>query len=313
MYAHWGVDVSTSIKQAKVYAMTCRRDRQPRRLRRRPALSDRAVLLLPRDQPPARRKPRCPRRVGGPIVQGTDHVHVTEIEPGCGIVDPRRPTGPLIDPKNNEHPTVENLSADVANAAAYRIFPAWRTPDPAKLLAEPPARRGRLPRRDLRHAGQEDPRPPPQPLMVAAVRSWLAPLTKTWRRYGKPITAFDGSTWLTPTRAYYNVMAHGSIHVRSCFTNPARRCENRYILHVAKRGLDTRHFPDHWTTTASAPSPSATCAPPNAGPSASRTIPASRQAGSWAGFLVGEWWCMRSALARALEGPGRPRQFRRIQ
>jgi hypothetical protein len=87
---------------------------------------------------------------------------------------------------------------------------------------------------------------PQQPLMVAAVRSWLAPLTKTWRRYGKPITAFDGSTWLSTTQAYYNVMAHGSIHIRSCFTNPARRCDNRYILHAAGLGLDTRRFPDHW-------------------------------------------------------------------
>jgi hypothetical protein len=41
-------------------------------------------------------------------------------------------------------------------------------------------------------------------------------------------------------------MAHGSVHVRSCFVHPARRCVNRYILHVAGHGFDTRRFPDRW-------------------------------------------------------------------
>jgi hypothetical protein len=247
MYAHWGVDVSTSTKQAKVYAMTSGvigslvASGGDAHFRIGPFFYYHVISRLPAGSHVARGE------WVGHIVKGTDHVHVTEIEPGCGIVDPRRPTGPLIDPKNDEHPTVENLSADVANAAAYRIFPAWRTPDPAKPLAlnhlhgvvDFRAEIFDMPVRKTRDH-------PQQPLMVAAVRSWLAPLTKTWRRYGKPITAFDGSTWLTGTRAYYDVMAHGSVHVRSCFTNPARRCENRYILHVAGRGIDTRRFPDRW-------------------------------------------------------------------
>jgi hypothetical protein len=247
MEAHWGVDVQTGVAQAKVYAMTSG------------VIGD---LVMAGANAHFQIGPffyyHVTSRLAagthvtrgewvGRIVPRTDHVHVAETEPGCGLLDPRRPTGPLVDPKNIEHPVVENLTAVVANPAAYRVFPAWRTPDRSTPLA-------------LNHLhGAVDFRAevfdtpirkttdhPQQPLMVAALRSWLAPLTKTWRRYSKPTTAFDGSTWLSPTRAYYNVMAHGSVHVRSCFTNPARACHNRYILHVAGLGFDTRRFPDRW-------------------------------------------------------------------
>jgi hypothetical protein len=247
MYAHTGVDVSTSIDRAKVYAMTSGVIGDEvaggpfPHLRIGPFFYYHVIPRLPAGTYVAR------GTWIGRIRHRDHHVHVSEIEPGCGLVDPRRPTGPLGDPTDTEHPTVEDLTADVANAAAYRSFPAWRTPDRARPLALNHLRgvvdlRAEVFDMPVRHTHMW----PQQPLMVAAVRSWLAPLTKTWRGFGRTITAHDGSTWISTTSAYYDVMAHGSVHVRSCFEDPSRACDNRYILHVAGRGLDTRRFPDRW-------------------------------------------------------------------
>ena len=49
------------------------------------------------------------------------HVHLSQFA-SCGLVDPRRPTGPLHDPANTERPAIGELSAFVANANAYRSF-----------------------------------------------------------------------------------------------------------------------------------------------------------------------------------------------
>jgi hypothetical protein len=246
MYAHWGVDVQTGIAQAKVYAMTSGVIGDlvtggDAHFQIGPFFYYHAISRLPAGTHVSRGE------WVGRLKPGTDHVHLTEEEPGCGIVDPRRPTGPLSDPINTEHPTVESLTAVVANAAAYRVFPAWRTPDPARPLALNHLHgvvdlRAEVFDMPIRKTTDD----PQQPLMVAAVRSWLAPLTRTWRRYGTAITSLDGSTWLATQRAYYDVMAHGSFHVRSCFENPKRQCDNRYILHVAGLGFDTRRFPDRW-------------------------------------------------------------------
>ena len=247
MYAHTGVDVSTSTDEARVYAMTSgvigdevSTGAFPH-LRIGPFFYYHVIPRIPAGTFVSR------GTWIGRIRHGDHHVHVSEIEPGCGLVDPRRPTGPLRDPSNTEHPTVENLTADVANTAAYRVFPAWRTPDPAQPLSLAHLHgvvdfRAEVFDMPVRHTRMW----PQQPLMVAAVRSWLAPLKKTWRGFGHTLTVYDGSTWLSTASAYYTVMAHGSVHVRSCFENPSRSCENRYILHVGGLGFDTRRFPDRW-------------------------------------------------------------------
>ena len=247
MQAHWGVDVSTSRDDAPVYAMTSGVINDVvsignnAHFRIGPFFYYHVFVRFPAGTYVSRGE-----RVGT-IHHHARHVHLAEIEPGCGLLDPRRPTGPLRDPLNTEHPVVQNLTADVANGAAFRRFPAWRTPDPATPLAliglrgvvDFRAEIFDMPVRKTRYW-------PQQPLMVAAVRSWLAPLHQRFRRYGGAITAYDGSTWLSTTTAYYRVMAHGSVHVRSCIQNPARRCDNRYILHVAGSGFDTRGVPDGW-------------------------------------------------------------------
>ena len=246
MYAHWAVDVQTNIAQAKVYAMTAGVigdvvGGSDAHFQIGPFFYYHAISRFAAGTHVAR------GQWVGRLKAGVDHVHLAETEPGCGLLDARRPTGPLRDPMNTEHPTVENLRAYAANRAAYRIFPAWPSPDrstPRSLgdLHGVVDLRAQIFDMPVRKTGDH----PQQPLMVAAVRSWLAPLTKKWRRYGHAITALDGSRWISQTRAYYDVMAPGSIHIRSCFKNPARRCVNRYILHTAGRGLDTRRYPDRW-------------------------------------------------------------------
>ena len=244
MYAHWAVDVQTNIAQAKVYAIKAGVigdvvGGSDAHFQIGPFFYYHAISRFAAGTHVAR------GQWVGRLKAGVDHVHLAETEPGCGLLDARRPTGPLRDPMNTEHPTVENLRAYAANRAAYRIFPAWPSPDrstPRSLgdLHGVVDLRAQILTMPVRKTGDH----PQQPLMTA-VRSWLAPLTKKWRRYGHAITAFNGSRWISQTRAYYDVMAPGSIHIRSC-SRPARRCVNRYILHTAGRGLDTRRYPDRW-------------------------------------------------------------------
>jgi hypothetical protein len=67
------------------------------------------------------------------------HVHVAEIDPGgCGIVDPRRPTGVFTDPLDTEHPIIGSVQAYRANADAFVSFNLDQDPpgltDPATPL-----------------------------------------------------------------------------------------------------------------------------------------------------------------------------------
>ena len=66
------------------------------------------------------------------------HVHLSEAEPGCGLVDLRRPTGILHDRSNREPPVIADPTAVVGNAAAFRRFkmgPDPIPPDPATPLS----------------------------------------------------------------------------------------------------------------------------------------------------------------------------------
>lgn len=237
-------DVSTSADDARVYAMTSGRLGNVRltgpdaKFQIGPFFYYHVVANV---VPPGSYVSRG--QLVGHILHHARHVHVAEWEPGCGLVDPRRPTGPFHDPKNTEHPVVRDLTADVANRAAFRPFPCWHSPDPSTPLA-------------LRHLhGRVDFRAeifdmpvrkttywPQQPLMPSGVRAWLAPPLKRFRRYSPLITVFDGAYWHKSD--FYAVMAHGTVRNRSCFKNRQRTCENRFIFHVARSGLDTRNYPD---------------------------------------------------------------------
>ncbi len=179
----------------------------------------------------------------GHIERGFRHVHLSEIVSGCGLVDPRRPTGILRDPADTEAPDIGALAAFRANAAAYRPF---------RLDARPgrgPSTAVRLSNLhgvvDMRADVSDTPRHettqwPQQPLMVAGVRSFLAPAGHPGRHYRPVIQAFDGSRLIDPTREF-QVFAHGTYRLNACFYSN-RPCTTVLRLHVAGAGFDTRQF-----------------------------------------------------------------------
>ena len=183
----------------------------------------------------------------GSIFPRQYHVHLSEATPTCGLVDPRRPTGILHDPQNTEPPVITQLTAAVANAAAYAPFqmgPGPVPPDPSTPLSLTDLH-GVV---DIRASVTDTPRhitrrTPQQPEMVAAVRSYVAPLGHPRRRLGRRILAFDGARLIPPAR-YYQIMAYGTRRIRACFIKPSRPCLTRLILHVAGTGLNTRRFPN---------------------------------------------------------------------
>jgi hypothetical protein len=181
----------------------------------------------------------------GRIEPGWKHVHLSEIVAGCGLVDPRRPTGILRDASDTEAPFIGPLHAYRATPAAYRPFHLNRRPgpDPASAVSLDDLRgivdmRARV--WDLpRHATSQWPQ---QPVMVAGVRTYLAPVGKPGRHYGTAVTAFDGSRLIDATRIY-RVYAHGTYRINACFTS-RRPCTTVVRLHVGGSGFDTRRYPN---------------------------------------------------------------------
>jgi hypothetical protein len=119
----------------------------------------------------------------GRVVAGQNHVHLSEWDPVCGFVDARRPTGILRGPLNRERPGMSDLTAFVADEAAYS--PRGAASDASTPLALDDLH-GRV---DLRAQVWDmpmhrTPRWPQQPLMVAGLRSWIAPATDPLLRVG---------------------------------------------------------------------------------------------------------------------------------
>jgi hypothetical protein len=178
----------------------------------------------------------------GTVVPHAGHVHLSEWTPSCGYLDPRRPTGILRDPANTEQPSITHLSAYVANKAAFAGIapgPDHSTPLPLTNL------HGTV---DFRADVSDTPihatkRWPQQPLMVAGVRSWIAPTTSQRLRIGKPIYAYRGAR-LIPSTQFNQIYAPGTVRENSCFKNPRAHCRTRLVLHVAGRGIDTTRLPN---------------------------------------------------------------------
>jgi hypothetical protein len=250
-YAHFGVDVAAPHDQAKVYAVVSGRIWHVRRkgANARFILSPAGPLRSSRYDywhvDLTRVAPGARVRRGqwiGRVVAGQNHVHLSEWNPVCGFIDPRRPTGILRDPVNRERPSMSDLRAFVDDEAAFG--PHGDAADRSTPMALD-ALHGRV---DLRAQVWDMPvhgtsRWPQQPLMVAGLRSWIAPGTNSLLRVGAPIVPFLGGR-LIPPASVDDVYAPGTYRQNACFTRPQATCATRLIVHVGGRGLDTTLIPN---------------------------------------------------------------------
>ena len=174
------------------------------------------------------------------------HVHVAEIHPsGCGIVDPRRPTGVFTDPLDTEHPIVGAVQAYRANGNAFVSFNMTRDPakftDPATPLditalhgvVDFRARVVDRPRRKIPRFVTLDQAP-------SAIRAFIAPVGRDRVHY-RLWQVFDGATHLKTGPWVWHIFAFGTWRRNRCYFNPALKCGMNMIWHVGGRqGFDTR-------------------------------------------------------------------------
>jgi hypothetical protein len=250
-FAHFGVDVAAPHDRAKVYAVVTGRIGDVHR-----GGANARFVLSPTTGPRTTRydywhvnltrvAPGAYVRRGqwiGRVVPGQNHVHLSEWNPQCGYIDPRRPTGILPDPVNREEPGMSDLRAFVANAAAFS--PRSYGPDTSTPMALDNLH-GRV---DFRAEVWDMPvhrttRWPQQRLMVAGIRSWVAPARNELLRVGPPIFAFRGARLMPPSRVD-DVYAHGTYRENECFTRPQGTCATRLVVHVGGRGIDTAQIPN---------------------------------------------------------------------
>ena len=185
------------------------------------------------------------------------HVHITENVAGCGVVDPRRPAGPLFDPANTEAPMIGPISAKVADRAAFT--PVTLTADPATLTdpAHPlalDALRGAV---DFRASVTDTPlrRPPVNPatgrpfpehgLAPAAIRGYLAPATGSGRLGA--VWKWAGARVQAASTARSSLWAFGTWRHDACYylwQDPSATCDQDIVYHVAGAGFDTRTVPN---------------------------------------------------------------------
>ena len=183
----------------------------------------------------------------GHIHPGMRHVHVSEIAPGCGLVDPPRPTGVLRDHANVEAPAIR-ITVSIRGCER-----SARTVSHGAVLSEPDLAphlyltnlHGVV---DFRSSVTDTPThrttyAPQQPMMVAGVRSYLSPVGHPFLRVGPAIVALRGSTIIPPSR-YFHVMARGTRYDAACEYNRTRPCLIHLILHVAGGGFNTTTVPN---------------------------------------------------------------------
>lgn len=165
----------------------------------------------------------------GHDLPGFDHVHLSEWEPGCGWVDPRRPTSVLRDPADIETPAIGSPSAfGVPGGAPVPLGQLHGIVDLRAAVSDTPRDRTRL--------------RPQLPLMPAAVRAWFAPAGRPSRHLGR-VTVFDGATVMSPAR-YRATMAPGTRRTNGCLYHADLPCAVRFVFHLTGAGFDTRALPD---------------------------------------------------------------------
>jgi hypothetical protein len=185
----------------------------------------------------------------GRVHGSSRHVHISEwYEPCGGLVDPRRPAGPLHDPGDAAAPRIGRLTAYVADGSAFTHF----DPD-AEAAADPGRRTSRralsgvvdlradvsvLPQRRTKTFAQ-------LPLAPPAIRTYLAPLGNHRVALGAVFT-YNGVR-LVDAGAVDRLWAHGTHRRNDCFyqVGATSSCAVRMSYHVGgPNGFDTTAVPD---------------------------------------------------------------------
>lgn len=197
---------------------------------------------------------------GDPVARGEllgrarpnyDHVHVSERTAGCGVVDPRRPGGPLHDPLNTAAPRIGELAAyEVRHAFGHppsvglegRDYTDAAEPLPLDALSGVVDLRAEidvLPDRRLARSVQ-------LPGAPAAIRAWLALLDTPEHAVG-PVFRWSGARAIDPRRVW-RLWAAGTYRSALCYFpthDPADVCGFRLVFHVGgPSGFDTNAVPE---------------------------------------------------------------------
>ncbi len=252
---HIGVDVEAPKDQAPVYAMqsgTVRHvtadhfDVHATHGRAGTYLQYWHVKLAPgiRDGAVVRRRQKL-----GTVKAGMKHVHISEFVPGCGLVDPARPTGLLADPYNTEWPTIGSLTAFAGGSRAFVPLSLSQAPadltDPARPV-DLDALSGTV---DLRASVTDMPKVrmqhnPQLPLAPAAIRAYLTPAANT-RRHLTMRLIFDGSRLLPDGAGLWRDWAFGTYRENGCYFTADGSCGMQMVWHVGgPHGFDTRSVPN---------------------------------------------------------------------
>jgi hypothetical protein len=184
------------------------------------------------------------------IVPGYYHVHLSESAPGCGLVDPRRPTGALHDPRNQERPRIGPITAYRGNRRAFAVHDASTNPSQQTDRATPLALSDLHGVVDFRAGITDMPihrmRDLPQlPLEAAAIRGYLAPATNGRRVFGHIRRVFDGSGLLGPAAGLWHIWAFGTFRQNGCYFSDQATCDADYVWHVGgPRGWDVDRLPN---------------------------------------------------------------------
>ncbi len=189
------------------------------------------------------------RETLGTVKPTMKHVHISEYVPGCGLVDPARPTGLLADAYNTEWPTIGSLSAYAAGTRAF--VPLSLSQSPADLTD--PAQQVDLDHLsgtvDLRASVTDMPRVrmqhgPQLPLAPAAIRAYLTPAGNTHRHLTMRLI-FDGSKLLPDGTGLWHYWAFGTYRQNGCYFTADGTCGMQMVWHVGgPNGFNTRSVPN---------------------------------------------------------------------
>jgi hypothetical protein len=173
------------------------------------------------------------------------HVHISEYVPGCGLVDPARPSGPLADPYNTEWPSIGPLTAWVAGPRAFVPLNVTQAPSDLPDPARPVALDALSGTVDLRTNVTDMPKvrmqqSPQLPLAPAAIRAYLAPAGNA-RRHLVMRTIFDGSKLLPTGSPLWHMWAYGTYRQNGCYFATGGTCGMQMVWHVGgPNGFNTK-------------------------------------------------------------------------